>query len=114
MKSSIKGISAFSFCLLLVIILPTLVLADGPPNDNFANATEISGRSGTVSGSNVGAGWGPDEPFHADVGNRYSVWWKWTSPVNGIATFSTAGTSFDPTILAVYQDTEITSSLVLP
>jgi hypothetical protein len=108
MKNFTKYIGIVSVCLLLVIMLPVLVLAEGPPNDNFADAEEISGRSGTVTGSNAGADTEVGEPTHGSYGDKYTVWWKWTSPVNGTATFNINGSSIHyGVILAVYTGSSV-------
>ena len=51
-----------------------------PINDNFANAIELSGESGEISGNNLGA--------TLEVGELYgylasSVWYQWTAPEDG-------------------------------
>ena len=112
MKNFIKYIGVVSVCLLLVIMLPVLVLAEGPPNDNFADAEEIFGVSGTVTGSNEGADTEVGEPTHGsspyNFGDSCSVWWKWTSPVNGTATFNINGSSIHyGIILAVYTGSSV-------
>jgi hypothetical protein len=43
------------------------------------------------------------EPLHAGKSGGHSVWFGWIAPGDGIATFSTAGSSFD-TLLAVYTN----------
>lgn len=76
-----------------------------PTNDNLASATAISGETGFVSGSNVGAtGQGGEE---ANAG--LTVWWKWTPPRLGFFRFKTRynangnpQTDFD-TFLSVYR-----------
>lgn len=72
-----------------------------PANDNVINALVLSGRSGRVGGSNVGASRESGEPNHADRQGSASVHYRWTAPSSGRVTFSTAGSSFD-TLLAVY------------
>ena len=78
-----------------------------PGNDDFANATVISGMSGSVTGTNVGAGVEDDEPLpleregHWTFGSTATVWWKWTAPTNGTFVFETYGSDFD-TVLGVY------------
>lgn len=88
---------------------PPPPLPPPPPNDNFANAQVLSGCSGSVNGSNVGATHEPGEPQHFPPapafgglggGNR-SVWYQWQSPSSGTVTITTAGSRFD-TVLAVY------------
>ena len=72
------------------------------PNDDFADATVISGASGQTTGSNVDATKEePDEPDHAGNPGGKSVWWRWTAPASGCVTIDTFGSDFD-TLLAVY------------
>jgi Ca2+-binding RTX toxin-like protein len=49
-----------------------------PPNDDFAGAQVIAGRSGTVAGTDVLATTEPDEPDAFDDDN--TVWYRWTAP----------------------------------
>ena len=80
----------------------------GPANDNFANATVISGSSGTVSGSNVGATVQSGEPLlqtYSYANN--TVWWAWTAPASGTVVFSTSGTGFD-TVMGIYIGSSVT------
>ena len=78
-------------------------------NDNFANATVISGASGSVTGSNVGATVEAGEPLVATYsGAKNSVWWAWTAPFSGSVTFTTVGTGFD-TVMGVYTGSSLSS-----
>ena len=79
-----------------------------PINDNFADAMLLSGESGGISASNVGATFETDEPQHEYSSATTSVWWKWTPTKSGSVTFSTEGSSFD-TILAVYTGSTLSS-----
>jgi len=93
-----------------------------PVNDNFANATVISGLSGTTSGNNVGATMQiaqgeqsnvlTDDDGPVDVTN--SVWFEWTAPQSGNVTFDTFGSvdnNFNgmDTVLAAWTSTSRTS-----
>jgi hypothetical protein len=79
-----------------------------PANDNFANAQNISGDSGAVSGSNIAATKQTGEPGHAgNIGGK-SVWYRWSTTSNGAWSFDTSGSSFD-TILAVYTGASLTN-----
>lgn len=69
--------------------------------DQFAERELLSANSGTITGSNFNATRETDEPQHADKPGGRSVWVSWVAPTNGIATFRTAGSSFD-TLLAAY------------
>ena len=83
--------------------------SSAPANDNFSNATQISGASGTLTGSNVGATVQSSEPMpSAQSNSKCSVWFKWTAPSSGTVTFDTIGSSFD-TVLGVYTGTSVSS-----
>ena len=74
-----------------------------PPNDNFANAISLPGGSGSVNGSNVNATRQAGEPVHAGFLGDKSIWYKWTSPVNGEVTFDTTGSNFDTTLAVLHR-----------
>src|SRR4051812_26575512 len=87
-----------------------------PANDNFTNATVVSGLSGTANGNNFNATTEPGEPVFVAVGfNEESVWYRWTAPASGSATFSTLGSvdadGVDPmdTILGIYTGNSVDS-----
>ena len=75
--------------------------AAAPANDLFANRAALTGGSGSVSRSNLGATIEPGEPRHAGIAGGASLWWTWTAPAAGTLTLSTSGSAFD-TLLAVY------------
>ena len=80
-----------------------------PSNDNFANATRISGTSGSVNGSTVGATRQSGEPLPLwKSAATNTIWWVWTAPSSGRATFSTANTTFD-TVMGVYTGSYLSS-----
>jgi hypothetical protein len=74
-----------------------------PPNDNFASAQTITGCTGFTTGQNYLATVENGEPSHFPSNNLggKSVWYTWTAPATGTATFTTDGSTFD-TGLAVY------------
>lgn len=72
--------------------------------NNYADRQLALESSGSVAGSNVGATVESGEPRHDGKRGGHSVWISWVAPTNGIATFSTSGSSFD-TLLAVYAQT---------
>ena len=90
---------------LLVSILAAAVwpanAAAAPANDDFANAQVITGATGSVNGTNIGATKELGEPDHAGNAGGHSIWYTWTAPADGNVAFRTAGSSFD-TLLAVY------------
>ncbi len=82
-------------------------IASPPANDNFADAIEITGLSGQITGSNIDATKEAGEPSHANIeecAGVNSVWWKWAAPETGSVTFNTHGSDID-TLLAVYTGT---------
>ncbi|HYT30935.1 MAG TPA: Calx-beta domain-containing protein, partial [Actinomycetota bacterium] len=85
-----------------------------PPdsNDNFVNATAITGEDGSIAGDNLGATGETNEPINAGPGPIHSVWYTWTAPNNGTVTIDTctlpATKSFDTTI-GVYTGQSLVS-----
>jgi hypothetical protein len=75
---------ASAVCVLAVAVPAN---ATPPPNDNFADATEMSGLPAEATGSNVDATREPDEPF---AGNG-SIWFKWTPPTDSGVTVVLGG-----------------------
>jgi hypothetical protein len=85
------------------LVVPGSALAAPPPNDAFATADELSGRTDSASGLNKEATKEANEPNHAGNAGGASVWYRWTAPADGRATLSTCflETEFD-TLLAAY------------
>ncbi|HXC99655.1 MAG TPA: LamG-like jellyroll fold domain-containing protein [Verrucomicrobiae bacterium] len=77
-------------------------------NDNFVNAESIGGVSGVVYGSTSGATKEPGEPNHAGNPGGNSIWYYWTAPISGTATFNTFGSQFS-TLLAVYTGSVVSN-----
>jgi hypothetical protein len=82
----------------------SLQLRLAPPNDDFSDAVVISGDEGSVDGTNDGASFEASEP--QDVSN--SVWYRWTAPSTGPATFMTCGDLFY-SALALYTGSDLAS-----
>ena len=59
-----------------------------PANDDFESAATISGASGSVKGNNKGATLQASELAPGISYLENSVWYKWTAPFSGKATFS--------------------------
>jgi hypothetical protein len=57
-----------------------------PSNDDFENATPLSGLTASDHGL-YGFGYGgtsePGEPNHAGNAGGHSLWWRWTAPADG-------------------------------
>jgi uncharacterized delta-60 repeat protein len=77
-----------------------------PVNDNFADAIELTGSFGSVTGTTVDATGEPGEPNHVGFSSGNSIWYVWTAPTDGVVSFHTFGSSFD-TLLAVYAGTAL-------
>ncbi|MDP0490630.1 MAG: S8 family serine peptidase [Verrucomicrobiota bacterium JB023] len=85
----------------------------GISNDNFGDASLLSGASAQASGNNQGASGQAGEPNHGDDALPLnSVWWQWTAPADGELTLDTRGSDFD-TILAVYQGSTVGNLTVI-
>jgi PASTA domain len=82
----------------------SLQLRLAPANDDFADGVVINGDEGSAGGTNDGASLEPSEP--GDVSN--SVWYRWTAPSTGPATFMTCGDLFY-SALAVYTGSDVAS-----
>jgi len=89
----------------------TLTVQPSPVNNNFANATLISGTSASISapntaGINDNATKEAGEPnIGGNLGGK-SLWWKWTATSNGTVSLDTLGSDFD-TLLGVYAGTAV-------
>lgn len=80
-----------------------------PSNDNFLDATVISGQRSTNNSTNVLASRETMEPLPAQGAQPVeSIWYSWTAPSTGNVEFSTEGSDFD-TILAVYEGDSVNS-----
>jgi Fibronectin type III domain/PASTA domain/Divergent InlB B-repeat domain len=85
-----------------------------PPNDNFANALVLSGRSAArTADTNVGATLEAGEPTTvAGEPGGASVWYRWTSPTSGSARIDTTTSNFD-TLLGVYTGNAVDALTVV-
>jgi hypothetical protein len=97
--TSLVLIAAGAIACLLVFV--SSAAAAPPANDDFANAQTIAGDTGTLAGTTVDATAETDEPDHAGYPALSSVWYRWTAPADGIASFDTCSADFN-TRLAVY------------
>jgi hypothetical protein len=79
-----------------------------PANDNFANAQVISGCTGSVTGTNIGATHESGEPSHDPLGNAgaSSVWYQWQAPTSNSVTITTLGSDYD-TMLGIYTGSSV-------
>jgi hypothetical protein len=84
----------------------------GPANDDFADATALSGARGSITATTVSATKQKDSTYpsydesallHGGNDGARSVWFTWTAPAAGAVVFDTAGSNVD-TLLSVYTD----------
>lgn len=68
----------------------TLTTEVPPANDDLADATAVTGPSGTSSGTTLAAGSQPQEPFSGDHAGR-TVWFRWEAPISRSVAFETTG-----------------------
>lgn len=94
--------------LLFVLVAPAAASASPPSNDNFGNSESLTDRFGWADGDNTEATKEPGEPNHAGNPGGHSVWYSWTAPYAGRATFSTCYSEFD-TLLAVYTGDQVSN-----
>ncbi|MEK7954264.1 hypothetical protein [Luteolibacter soli] len=83
-----------------------------PANDNFANATNMTGSAWTATGTNVDAsredaGFEPVTTLSDSLASS-TVWWKWTAPATGRYRVSLAGSSFD-SVLGIYTGSTLST-----
>ncbi len=93
----------------------SLSLSAPATNDNFAEATQLTGTNVSVTGNNDSATKEPGEPDHAGNSGGKSVWWSWQAPASGYVTLSTRGSTSGSsdypldTLLAVYVGSSVSS-----
>ncbi|MCX6879930.1 MAG: hypothetical protein NTW21_39925 [Verrucomicrobia bacterium] len=95
---AVDGTNKFDFTPSLTV---TVALQPPPGNDDFANATALTGTSATVStATNLSASMESGEPNHAGRTGGHSVWWTWTAPAAGH--FVVAATGEFNKLLGIY------------
>ncbi|HEX8065761.1 MAG TPA: hypothetical protein VF520_04450 [Thermoleophilaceae bacterium] len=62
-----------------------LALVPPPANDDFADASDLTGETSAAGGTIAGATTDPGEPVHGYAGRTASVWYSWTAPSSGVA-----------------------------
>ena len=78
-----------------------------PENDDFADATEVTGASVKVDGTTRNASKEAGETNHGGPGSR-SVWYRWTAPASGTYQAAAFATEIN-TLLAVYRGASLAS-----
>jgi hypothetical protein len=75
-------------------------------NDDFNNASLLTGTDVSTTGSNVGASKEFGEPDHGENPGGKSVWWYWVAPSAETYYINTFGSAFDTT-LGVYTGSQV-------
>ena len=88
---------------LLIVTTPS-----PPPGDDYADAGVLRNASGSATGTNNFTSREPGEPLHAGKPGSNSIWYAWTAPAKGIATFRTTGSTFD-TLMGIYTGANVAS-----
>jgi hypothetical protein len=87
-----------------------LTWANGAPaNDRFDHAQLLNGPCGFIQSHNAAATKEPDEPAITGNAGGASIWYLWTAPADGRAMFSTQGSPFLDTLLAVYTGSSLSA-----
>ena len=80
----------------------------GPANDFFAAAVPLSGASGAVTNSTLGATKEVGEPNHAGNSGGKSVWCSFKPSTDGVLILNTTNSTFD-TLLGLYTGTTVSN-----
>lgn len=95
-------------------LLAALAAAGSAEASDTFPGTTITGTSGSLTGSNVGATSQTGEPTTYGGGAVNSIWYSWTAPANGtlvVETCSSTATNFDTT-LKTYTGTAVNALTV--
>ena len=79
-----------------------LALTQPALNDNFTNRIKLRGIYVAATGYNAGATHEASEPPPVSVSQGKSVWWSWTSPVDGTTTINLGGSDYDWLPISVF------------
>src|SRR6266581_2976450 len=107
-RSLLQSSRALGLVLFIAGFPATLVLGAAPANDAFASSQVLTGSSGSITGTNVGATKEAGEPNHAGNSGGHSVWYQWIAPSSSPVTIDTVGSAFN-TLLAVYTGSSLTN-----
>ncbi len=112
----VDGITAADCVKVGQVVTATEMIVPAPANDNFADAQTISGTTGTVTGSTLGATRQTGEPNHGggagSLAGTASIWYKFTAAASGTATITTCNSGFD-TLLGVYTGSAVNALTIV-
>ena len=98
----VRRVLAYAF---VVLVAPLLAIGAALANDTFPG-TVLTGTSGTVTGTTVGATGQASENTTYGGGSLNTIWYSWTAPSSGVFTAATCNlgaettTNFDTTLIA--------------
>lgn len=93
MKSLRGVLVAFVLACVAMAGLASSAYATSPPNDDFADAQQLTGKIVVVNGSTVSATGEAGEPTHPGSTTTMSSWYRWTAAANGSMLLSTCANS---------------------
>lgn len=79
-----------------------------PANDDFADAILLTGVSGSESGTTLDA---TEEVGEPSLASNNSIWWYWTAPANGRASFDFGDSDPEDTYVGVYTSNAATPTV---
>ncbi|HEX6131420.1 MAG TPA: Ig-like domain-containing protein [Actinomycetota bacterium] len=84
-----------------------------PANDDFENASEVTGSPATLTGTAAGATMQSGEPSHDAFGSSggASVWYRWTAPASGTVTIAKGG-AVTPRNVVAYRGSSLSTLTV--
>jgi hypothetical protein len=92
-RGSWQKLTQTTSVLLLLALSPLPALAQAPTNDDFANATILSGTNIVETGTTLNATAEPGEPDHCGYPPSHSIWYDWTAPANGSVLIDLTGST---------------------
>ncbi|MCC6232329.1 MAG: hypothetical protein IT580_06765 [Verrucomicrobiales bacterium] len=88
--------------LMLVCLLSASRAQGAAFSDAFGERETVVTAAGELTGTNATATRESGEPRHAHRAGGHSVWIQWVAPADGLAEWSSAGSTFD-LVLAIYE-----------
>jgi hypothetical protein len=85
-----------------------------PANDNFSRRQQLNGSSINLNADNRGATLEPGEPAISGTHGIASLWWSWTAPANGQASFTASSSNSVTFMVGVYTGTVLTNLTPVP
>lgn len=113
----VVGITAADCTEVAQAVTATEMIQPPPANDDFANATTITGTTGTTTGNTSFATRQTGEPCHGapspcsnqSLAGTASIWYQFTAASTGTATLTTCNSGYD-TLLAAYTGSAVNAA----